>query len=352
MRGRGKLLVTGGAGFIGSHTVVELLQAGYEVVIYDNLSNSSSLVFERVSQITKIPVTFIEGDIRDVSGLDEVFTHHDFEAVLHFAGLKAVSESVQEPIRYYNNNVFGTLQLLEVMTNHDVKTMIFSSSATVYGSDGVVPFREDMCVSAPSNPYGMSKLMIENILSDIQKADNSWQIICLRYFNPVGAHPSGLIGEDPSGVPNNLMPFLTQTALGRRDMLRIFGDDYPTPDGSAIRDFIHVVDLAEAHVAALQKCQGGGCSFHIVNVGTGKGYSVFQVLRTFENINKVKIPFQVVNRRAGDVAVSFADTELAKKFLSWRASRGLDAMCRDSWHWQRKSPAGFKEPAADLVSDS
>ena len=346
MKGQGKLLVTGGAGFIGSHTVVELLQAGYEVVIYDNLSNSSPVVFERVSKITNIPISFVEGDIRDSGRLEDVFSHYDIDAVVHFAGLKAVNESVREPVRYYHNNVFGTLQLLEVMKNYGVKTMVFSSSATVYSSDLKAPFREDMRTGMPSNPYGMSKLMIENILSDIQKADNSWQIISLRYFNPVGAHPSGLIGEDPRGIPNNLMPFLTQTALGRRDLLSIFGGDYPTPDGSAIRDFIHVVDLAEAHVAALRKCQGGA-GFHVVNVGTGRGYSVFEVLRTFENINKVKIPFEVVNRRAGDAAVSFADTQFAKSFLSWRASRGLEAMCRDSWYWQRKNPAGFSEQAAE-----
>lgn len=342
-----KVLVTGGMGFIGSHTVLELLQGGFEAVIYDNLSNSSLTVLRRLSQITKMPITFIEGDIRDAGRLEDVFSHHNFEAVVHFAGLKAVNESLQDPVRYYNNNVFGTLQLMEVMTNHDVKTMVFSSSATVYGSDEKVPFREEMRAGTPSNPYGMSKLMIENILSDVQKADNSWKIICLRYFNPVGAHPSGLIGEDPRGVPNNLMPYLTQTAIGRRDVLSVFGGDYPTPDGSAIRDFIHVVDLARAHVAALQKCEVG-TGFHIVNVGTGTGYSVFEVLQTFEKINKVKIPFKVVDRRDGDVAVSFADTQLAERFLSWRASLDLAAMCRDSWYWQCKNPAGF----ADQVSES
>ena len=342
-----KLLVTGGAGFIGSHTVAELLQRGYEVVVYDNLSNSSPTVLRRLSQITKMPIVFIKGDVRDAGQLHDVFTHHDFEAVVHFAGLKAVNESVQEPIRYYNNNVFGTLQLLDVMTNHNVKKLIFSSSATVYGSDEKVPFREDMRTGMPSNPYGMSKLMIENILHDIQKAHNSWKIICLRYFNPVGAHPSGLIGEDPRGVPNNLMPVLTQNALGKRDVLRIFGGDYPTPDGSAIRDFIHVVDLAEAHVSALQKSQEEA-GFHIINVGTGTGYSVFEVLRIFENTNKVKIPFEVVDRRVGDTAVSFADTKLAERFLSWRASLGLEEMCRDSWRWQRKNPVGFAEQAAEM----
>lgn len=342
-----KLLVTGGTGFVGSHTAVELLQRGYEIVIYDNLSNSSSVVLKRLSQITKKPITFINSDIRDTESLDDVFTHHNFEAVFHFAGLKAVNESVQEPIRYYNNNVFGTLQLLQVMTTHGVKKMIFSSSATVYGSNEEAPFREDTLTGIPSNPYGMSKLMIENILSDVQKADNSWQIMCLRYFNPVGAHPSGLIGEDPRGVPNNLMPFLTQAALGRRNVLKIFGGDYPTPDGSPIRDFIHVVDLAEAHVSALEKCREGA-GFHVVNVGTGKGYSVFEVLRMFENINKVKIPFKVVERRDGDTAVSFADTQLAERYLSWRASLGLEEMCKDSWHWQSKNPNGFEKQRTEV----
>ena len=341
-----KLLVTGGTGFIGSHTAVELLQAGFEVIIYDNLSNSSPEVLKRLFQITKVPVTFVEGDIRDISRLNDVFTHHNFDAVVHFAGMKAVNESIRDPLLYYNNNVFGTLQLLEVMKCHEVKVMVFSSSATVYDKNAEVPFSEDMRVGIPTNPYGISKLMIENILSDVQKADNSWEVICLRYFNPIGAHPSGLIGEDPKGIPNNLMPFLTQTAIGKLDILNIFGGDYPTPDGSAIRDFIHVVDLATSHVAALQKCNDGA-GFRIVNVGTGKGYSVFEVIRTFEKINKVKIPFEIVNRRFGDTAVSFADTKLAQRFLSWQASFGLEEMCRDSWNWQLKNPTGFEEEVAE-----
>lgn len=333
--------MTGGTGFVGSHTLVNLLQNKYEVVVYDNFVNSSPVVLKRLSQITKTPITFLEGDVRDASRLDDLFTHHEFDAVLHFAGLKSPNESMEEPVRYYNNNVFGTLQLLEVMKNHEVKKLVFSSSATVYGNSGKLPFREDERQGMPSNPYGTSKLMLENILSDVHGADNSWQIICLRYFNPVGAHPSGLIGEDPKGVPNNLMPFVTQAALGKRDVLSIFGGDYPTPDGSAIRDFIHVVDLAEAHVAALRKCNEGA-GFRIVNVGTGKGYSVFELLRTFEKINKVKVPFEVVDRRVGDVAISFADSRLAESFLSWRACLGLDEMCRDSWNWQVKNPLGYR----------
>lgn len=335
-----KLLVTGGVGFVGSHTVVELRQKDYEVVIYDNLSNSSPLVLKRLLAITKKPIIFIEGDLRDIHRLNNVFKKHDFSAVLHFAGLKSVKQSTQEPLNYYNNNVYGTLQLLEVMRSHNVKSIVFSSSATVYGSDGDLPFHENIPLGMPSNPYGMTKLIIENILSDIQKADKSWQIICLRYFNPVGAHPSGLIGEDPRGFPNNLMPFLTQTALGRHNRLSIFGGDYPTPDGSAIRDFIHVVDLAKAHISALQKCfEKSG--FHIVNIGTGKGYSVLEVLRTFEKINKLTIPFEIVDRRVGDTAVSFANIQFAKKFLSWRPTLGLDCMCRDSWNWQSKNPDGY-----------
>ncbi|MDA7720331.1 UDP-glucose 4-epimerase GalE [Alphaproteobacteria bacterium] len=337
-----RLLVTGGSGFIGSHTVVELIQKGYEVVIFDNLTNSSPVVLDRISKITKMPVEFVKGDLRDKCIVNDVFEKYNFDAVLHFAGLKAVEESVQEPMRYYDNNVFGTLQLLDVMERHDIKKLVFSSSATVYGCGKELPFREDMELGIPSNPYGMTKLVIEKILSDMQKADDTWRIMCLRYFNPVGAHPSGLIGEDQRGVPNNLMPFLTQTALGKREYLNIFGGDYPTPDGTAIRDFIHVVDLAKAHVCALQKCnETRGCN--IVNIGKGKGYSVLEVLRAFEKTSNLKIPFKVVEKRVGDVAISVADTRLAESFLSWRASLSLDDMCKHSWNWQSKNPEGYSE---------
>lgn len=334
------VLVTGGAGYIGSHTVVELLQTGYDVVVYDNLSNSSPVSLERVAEITGKQVTLIQGDIRDSNKLNRIFEHHDFDGVIHFAGLKAVGESVEQPIRYYNNNVFGSLQLLEVMANHNVKKVVFSSSATVYGNSIKLPFHERMPVGIPSSPYGMSKLMVENILADVYKADRSWQIVCLRYFNPVGAHPSGLIGEDPQGVLSNLMPFIMQTALGKRDFLSVFGGDYSTSDGSAVRDYVHVVDLAKGHIAALKKC-GGLSDFLTINIGSGKGFSVLEVIKTFERVNNLKIPFRIVNKRVGDVAVQYADTKLAKNFLGWQANLGLDEMCRDSWNWQIKNYDGY-----------
>lgn len=335
-----KLLVTGGAGYIGSHTVVELLNAGYEVVVFDNLSNSSPISLHRVFQIMGKRVLLIEGDIRDEQKLDVVFAQHDFDAVIHFAGLKAVGESVEQPLRYYSNNVFGSLQLFELMAKHGVKTIVFSSSATVYGDPVELPLHEKMPTGVPTNPYGMSKLMIENILSDLYVSDNSWRIARLRYFNPVGAHPSGLIGEDPTGIPNNLMPFITQTALGKREVLSVFGGDYPTSDGSGVRDYIHVVDLAKGHLAALDKCFS--CSgVHTVNLGTGEGYSVLQLIQAFEKINKVSVPYEVVGRRAGDVAECYADTQFAEKYLNWKAQLGLEEMCRDSWHWQSKNPMGY-----------
>jgi len=335
-----KLLVTGGAGYIGSHTVVELLDAGYEVVVYDNLSNSSPISLDRVFQITGKRALFIEGDIRDDQKLDKVFAQHDFDGVIHFAGLKAVGESVEQPLRYYNNNVFGSLRLFESMAKHDVKTIVFSSSATVYGDPVQLPLHEKMPTGTPTNPYGMSKLMIENILSDLYVSDNSWRIARLRYFNPVGAHPSGLIGEEPSGVPNNLMPYITQTALGKREVLSVFGCDYPTSDGSGVRDYIHVVDLAKGHLAALDKCFSSN-GVHTVNLGTGEGYTVLQMVQAFEKVNSVTVPYEIVERRAGDVAACFADTHFAEEYLNWKAKLGLDEMCRDSWHWQSKNPMGY-----------
>ena len=335
-----KLLVTGGAGYIGSHTVVELLDAGYEVVVYDNLSNSSPISLDRVFQITGKQALLIEGDIRDEQKLDEVFAQHDFDGVIHLAGLKAVGESVEQPLRYYNNNVFGSLQLYEAMVKHDVKTIVFSSSATVYGDPVELPLDEKMPTGTPTNPYGMSKLMIENILSDLYVSDDSWRIARLRYFNPVGAHPSGLIGEDPAGIPNNLMPFITQTALGKREVVSVFGGDYPTPDGSGVRDYIHVVDLAKGHLAALEKCFSSN-AVHTVNLGTGEGYSVLQMIQAFEKVNNVSIPFKIIERRAGDVAACFADTHFAEEYLNWKAQLGLNEMCRDSWYWQSQNPDGF-----------
>jgi UDP-glucose 4-epimerase len=335
-----KILVTGGAGYIGSHTVVELLEAGYEVVVYDNLTNSSPVSLERVTQITGKQVTFVEGDIRDKAALNSLFSVHAFDAVIHFAGLKAVGESVEQPLKYYNNNVYGSLRLFEVMAEHNVKTIVFSSSATVYGNPVELPLHEKMPTGIPTNPYGMSKLMIENILGDIYRADNSWRIARLRYFNPVGAHASGLIGEDPAGTSNNLMPFITQTALGKLDELSVFGDDYPTSDGSGVRDYIHVVDLAKGHLAALKKLKES-TEMITVNLGTGKGYSVLQMIAAFETVNNVKVPHKIVQRREGDVAICYADTSYAKELLNWEAALGLNDMCRDSWNWQTKNIEGY-----------
>jgi len=335
-----KILVTGGAGYIGSHTVVELLEADYEVVVYDNLTNSSPVSLERVAEITGKKVTFIEGDIRDKAALNSLFSAHNFDAVIHFAGLKAVGESVEQPLKYYNNNVYGSLQLFEVMAEYHVKTIVFSSSATVYGDPLELPLHEKMPTGIPTNPYGMSKLMIENILGDLYQADNSWRIARLRYFNPVGAHASGLIGEDPTGIPNNLMPYITQTALGKLDELSVFGGDYPTVDGSGVRDYIHVVDLAKGHLAALRKLKES-TSMMTVNLGTGEGYSVIQMINAFETVNNVKVPHKIVPRREGDVATCYADTSFATALLNWEANLGLNDMCRDSWNWQSKNPNGF-----------
>ena len=335
-----KVLVTGGAGYIGSHTIVELLNAGYEVVVLDNLSNSSALSLDRVETITGKQLTFFEGDVRDTDLLDKIFTSHSINAVIHFAGLKAVGESVDKPLEYYDNNVNGSLKLFNRMRKHDVKTIIFSSSATVYGDPVELPLKESMPTGVPTNPYGMSKLIIENILGDLYRSDSSWRIARLRYFNPVGAHDSGLIGEDPTGIPNNLMPYITQTALGKLTALSVFGGDYPTPDGSGVRDYIHVVNLAKGHLAALEKCQKD-TGMHTVNLGTGQGYSVLEMISTFERVNEVKVPYKITSRRAGDVAACYADTTLAKQSLNWVAKRGLDEMCRDSWNWQNKNPDGL-----------
>ena len=335
-----KILVTGGAGYIGSHTVVELVEAGYEVVVYDNLTNSSPISLERVTQITGKRVTFIEGDIRDKAALNSLFSVHAFDAVIHFAGLKAVGESVEQPLKYYNNNVYGSLKLFEVMVEHYVKTIVFSSSATVYGNPVELPLHEKMPTGIPTNPYGMSKLMIENILGGIYRADNSWRIARLRYFNPVGAHSSGLIGEDPTGIPNNLMPYITQAALGKLNELSVFGGDYPTVDGSGVRDYVHVVDLAKGHLAALCKLKEYK-DMITVNLGTGEGYSVLQMIETFETVNNVKVPYKIVQRREGDVASCYADTSYAKELINWEANLGLNDMCRDSWNWQSNNPNGY-----------
>jgi UDP-glucose 4-epimerase len=335
-----KILVTGGAGYIGSHTVVELLQADLEVVVLDNLCNSSALSLDRVETITGKYPTFIAGDVRDTVLLNEVFTKYSIHAVIHFAGLKAVSESIRKPLEYYDNNVTGSLKLLTSMRQHDVKTIIFSSSATVYGNPTELPLNERMQAGKPTNPYGMSKLMIEDMLADLYASDSTWRVARLRYFNPVGAHASGLIGESPSSIPNNLMPLITQTALGKRRELSVFGNDYQTPDGSAIRDYVHVVDLARGHLAALNKCQKEP-GIHTVNLGTGRGYSVLQMISAFERVNGVKVPYSVTDRRPGDVPACYADTSLAETLLGWVAQLGIDQMCEDSWNWQSKNPDGL-----------
>ena len=337
-----EVLLTGATGFIGSHTCVEVMAAGWTPIIADNLSNSSVVVLDRIALITGRRPVFVKADIRDRTALDRIFSEHAIEAVIHFAGLKAVGESVAEPLRYYDNNVCGTLTLLDAMNRHRVKRMVFSSSATVYGMAERMPLTEDSPVGAV-NPYGQSKVMIEQILRDTAVADPSWRVMLLRYFNPVGAHESGLIGEDPTGIPNNLMPFVAQVAVGRRPHLRIFGSDYPTPDGTGIRDYVHVVDLALGHVAALEKILDGDAPREsIINLGTGRGHSVLEVVRSFEVASGKSIPFEFVARRPGDVATCYADASRAATFLGWRAQRALDAMCADSWRWQLANPRGFK----------
>lgn len=332
------ILITGGAGYIGSHTSLQLLEAGYQVVVLDNLSNSSRESLNRVERITGKKIEFIEGDIRDAAVLEQLFQQHAFKAVIHFAGLKAVGESVQQPLKYYKNNVLGTLQLLEVMQKHDCKKIVFSSSATVYGDPEEVPIKESAQLQA-TNPYGRSKLMVEEVLRDLYASDNQWSIALLRYFNPVGAHSSGLIGENPKGIPNNLMPFISQVAVGKRKELSVFGGDYPTKDGTGVRDYIHVVDLAKGHVKALQKLESP--CFHTINLGTGQGYSVLEMIRAFEQASGRIIPYTITERRAGDVSECYADPTLAKEILGWQAEKTLEDMCRDSWNWQSKNPDGY-----------
>lgn len=335
-----QILVTGGAGYIGSHTCVELLQAGYDVIVVDNLSNSSAVALDRVAEITGKRPALFRVDINDRAALADVFSAHTVEAVIHFAGLKAVGESVQMPIHYYHNNVTGTLTLCEVMAEHGVRNIVFSSSATVYGDPASVPIREDFPLSA-TNPYGWSKLMIEQILRDIHVADPYFNAILLRYFNPVGAHPSGRIGENPRGIPNNLMPYITQVAVGRLERLSVYGDDYPTSDGTGVRDYIHVVDLARGHVAALERlaAEPGAVAY---NLGTGRGYSVLEVIGAFEAATGRSIPYQIVARRSGDVACCYADPSLANKELKWRAQLTIEDMTRDAWRWQSDNPAGYE----------
>ncbi|RUM55602.1 MAG: UDP-glucose 4-epimerase GalE [Nautilia sp.] len=337
------ILVTGGAGYIGSHTLIELAEANYDFIVYDNLSNSSEESIKRVSKIINKNITFIKGDIRDKNRLKEVFENYKIEAVIHFAGLKAVGESVQKPLKYYDNNVCGTLKLLEVMREYNCKKIVFSSSATVYGDPQTTPITEDFPVGNTTNPYGTSKYMIERILKDLYISDSSFKIAILRYFNPVGAHPSGMIGEDPNGIPNNLMPFITQVAVGKREYLNIFGNDYDTHDGTGVRDYIHVMDLANAHVKAIEYLnKSDNIKPLIVNLGTGKGYSVLDVVKAFEKVSGKKIAYKIVNRRPGDVAKVYADPTLANEILGWKAEKTLEDMCRDSWNWQKNNPNGYK----------
>lgn len=334
------ILVTGGAGYIGSHTVIELQNAGYDVVVMDNLSNSSEVALERVQEITGKPLTFYKADILDREATEEIFSKEKIEAVIHFAGLKAVGESVQKPWEYYNNNITGTLILLDVMRKHNVKSIIFSSSATVYGEPEKVPVTEETPKGSCTNPYGWTKSMLEQILTDIQKADPSWNVILLRYFNPIGAHKSGKIGENPNGIPNNLMPYITQVAVGKLPKLGVFGNDYPTPDGTCIRDYIHVLDLATGHVKALERLKKNA-GLDIYNLGTGIGYSVLDVIHNFEAATGITIPFEFKPRRAGDIPVNYSNADKAWKELGWKAQYGIKEMCEDSWRWQSSNPNGY-----------
>jgi UDP-glucose 4-epimerase len=333
------ILVTGGAGYIGSHTVIELLGKGHEVTVVDNLSNSSEESLRRVEKITSHSIPFIELDVCDKQKLDGVFASNKFDAVIHFAGLKAVGESVAKPLEYYRNNIDSTLTLCEVMQEHDVKKLIFSSSATVYGTPEELPLKETSRVGTGiTNPYGQTKYMIEQILTDLAIADQSWQITLLRYFNPIGAHESGLIGEDPNGLPNNLLPYVAQVAVGKLDKVRVFGNDYETGDGTGVRDYIHVVDLARGHVAALNHLQNGTA---IYNLGTGAGVSVLEIIKAFEQSADKEIPYEITDRRPGDVAACYADPSLAQKELGWQAERSIEQACKDSWKWQFYNPNGY-----------
>ena len=335
-----KILITGGAGYIGSHTLIELSHAGYDFVVYDNLSNSSKKSINRVEQIIHKSIVFQEGDIRDKKALRNLFETHNIDSVIHFAGLKAVGESVEKPLEYYNNNVYGTLILLEVMKEFGCKKIVFSSSATVYGDPKTTPIKEDFPTGATTNPYGTSKYMIERILKDLYVSDNAYKVVILRYFNPVGAHESGEIGEDPNGIPNNLMPFISQTAVGKREFLSVFGSDYDTHDGTGVRDYIHVVDLADAHVKAIEYINSD--KFNIknstFNIGTGYGYSVLDMVQAYEKASEKKVPYKLVNRRAGDIAKCYADPSLAKEVLGWEAKKSIEDMCKDSYRWQSKNP--------------
>ncbi|MBQ5757191.1 MAG: UDP-glucose 4-epimerase GalE [Clostridia bacterium] len=335
------VLVTGGAGYIGSHTCVELLDAGYDVVVADNLSNSSEISLQRVQKITGKSLTFYNADVRDGNKLDEIFTRHDITQVIHFAGFKAVGESVAKPLMYYRNNLDSTISLCEAMLRHNVTELVFSSSATVYSPGNTMPLSESSSTGNCTNPYGWTKFMCEQIITDVVRAHEGFSAALLRYFNPVGAHPSGLIGEDPSGIPNNLMPFISQTAVGRRKELSVFGSDYDTPDGTGVRDYLHVVDLAKGHVSAIRYLDDHS-GVHIFNLGTGRGSSVLEMVQTFERVNGVRVPYRIVGRRPGDLATVYADPSKSNRDLHWKTEKNLDDMCRDSWHWQSSNPNGYE----------
>ncbi|MDR0426547.1 MAG: UDP-glucose 4-epimerase GalE [Clostridiales bacterium] len=332
------ILVTGGAGYIGSHTVLRLLELGYEVSVVDNLSNASEEASRRVQAITKKPIAFYRADIRDRDALDNIFAAKKVDSVIHFAGLKAVGESVQKPLEYYDNNIYGTLALLEAMRAAEVKKLVFSSSATVYGDPERLPI-DEACALSTTNPYGSTKLYIEGILRDLYVSDNGWTIILLRYFNPVGAHESGLIGEDPKGIPNNLTPYIARVAAGKLEKVNVFGNDYNTPDGTGVRDYIHVLDLAEGHIRAIERVNAPGVKTY--NLGTGKGYSVLDVIRAFEKACGHEVPYEIAPRRPGDIAACYADPSLAERELGWKAKKSIDEMCASLWNWQQKNPDGY-----------
>ena len=336
-----QILVTGGAGFIGSHTLIELNKAGYEMVVVDNLLNSQKESLVRVASIIGKEIPFYEVDIRDREALSAVMDKYQFDACIHFAGLKAVGESVAKPLEYYENNMNGTFVLLDELRKHGCKNIIFSSSATVYGNPAIIPITEECPKGQCTNPYGQTKSMLEEVMMDIQRADQEWNIVLLRYFNPIGAHKSGLIGENPNGIPNNLMPYITQVTVGKRQELGVFGDDYDTPDGTGVRDYIHVVDLACAHVCALKAIENK-CGLAVYNIGTGNGYSVLDVVNAFEKVNGVKVPYRIMPRRPGDIATCYCNPAKAKAELGWEAQYGIEEMCRDSWNWQSKNPNGYE----------
>ena len=336
-----KILVTGGAGFIGSHTLVELLARGYEVAVVDNLCNSCEEALRRVRRITGRDFRFYNADIRDRAAMEKIFEENAFDWVIHFAGLKAVGESCQKPLEYYDNNIGGTLVLLETMRARGVKKIVFSSSATVYGTPEVLPLTEECKTGGTTNPYGSTKYYLEGILTDLYKSDGSWDVVLLRYFNPVGAHPSGLIGEDPKGIPNNLMPFVAQVASGKLKKINVFGNDYPTRDGTGVRDYIHVVDLAVGHAAAIEHCREPGV--HVYNLGTGVGYSVLDMIHAFEKACGKQLPYEICPRRPGDIAECYADASKAGRDFGWKAQYGIEEMCRDQWNWQSKNPNGYNQ---------